>query len=44
MPQVMLMDCTHLAEAYIALHQQPPTVWSHEIQLTPSHDSIGMRL
>jgi hypothetical protein len=40
----MLMDCTHLAEAYIALHQQPPTVWSHEIQLTPSQDSIGMRL
>jgi NAD(P)-dependent dehydrogenase (short-subunit alcohol dehydrogenase family) len=33
-----------LAQAYIALHNQPRTVWSHEIQLTPSGDSLGMRL
>lgn len=41
---VMLMDPGDLAEAYIALHHQPKTVWSHEIQLTPCQDSLGHRL
>lgn len=41
---VMLMDPEHLAGAYVALHEQPKTVWSSELQLTPSQDSIGMRL
>jgi len=40
----MLMDPAHLASAYVDLHEQKPTVWSHEIQLTPSGESIGMRL
>lgn len=41
---VMLMEPAHLAEAYISLHQQPKTVWTHEMQLTPSQDSLGLRL
>ena len=41
---VMLMDPAHLASAFVALHEQPPTIWAHELQLTPSGDSIGMRL
>jgi len=34
----------HLAQAFLALSKQPPTCWTHEIQITPNKESIGMRL
>ena len=42
--ELALMDPTAIADAYLALHNQPPTVWSHEIQLTPNHGTLGMRV
>ena len=42
--KVPLQDPAHLADAYVALHSQPPTVWSQEIMLSPQRGSIGMRL
>ena len=41
---VTLMDPMHLAEAFVALHEQPPTCWAHEIQLGPFKGTIGQRL
>ena len=41
---MQLMDPYDLADAFFALHQQRPTVWSHEVQLGPQHGSLGMRL
>merc|ERR1712216_483574 len=34
--KVMLQDPSDLADAYIALHDQKPTVWSYELQLSPN--------
>ena len=42
--KVTLMDPMHLAEAFVALHEQPPTCWAHEIQLGPFKGTIGQRL
>jgi len=39
-----LQNPQHLAEAFLALHHQPPTTWTHELQLSPNMASIGMRL
>ena len=33
-----------LAEAYYQLHAQPSSVWTQELQLSPSREGIGMRL
>jgi NAD(P)-dependent dehydrogenase (short-subunit alcohol dehydrogenase family) len=42
--KVMLQDPADLADAYIALHEQKPTVWSYEIMLSPKQGSVGMRM
>lgn len=42
--RVQLQDPAELADAYFQLHEQKPTVWSHEIQLSPPRNSIGQRL
>jgi len=42
--KVMLQDPADLADAFFALHEQKPSVWSYEIQLTPCRESVGMRL
>ena len=42
--KVMLQDPADLADAYLALHEQKPTVWSYELQLSPCRGSVGMRL
>jgi NAD(P)-dependent dehydrogenase (short-subunit alcohol dehydrogenase family) len=41
---MQLMDPADIADAYFALAQQPPSVWSYEIQLTSSTTTLGMRL
>lgn len=41
---MMLQDPGDIADAYVALHQQKPCVWSYEIQLSPNKESVGMRL
>lgn len=41
---MQLMNPKHIAEAFLDLHNQPPTVWSYELMLTPQRDSIGTRL
>ena len=33
-----------LSEAYLSLHQQPPSVWSQEIMLSTPKTTLGMRL
>jgi len=41
---VMLQKPSDLADAYVALHEQKPTVWSYEIQLSPMKGNVGMRM
>lgn len=41
---VMLQNPSDLADAYVALHEQKPTVWSYEIQLSPCKGTVGQRL
>jgi len=41
---VPLMDPAHIAEQYWNLHVQPRSVWSYEIQISPSEGSVGHRL
>eukprot|EP00419_Tripos_fusus_P073478 CAMPEP_0172880006 /NCGR_PEP_ID=MMETSP1075-20121228/113943_1 /TAXON_ID=2916 /ORGANISM="Ceratium fusus, Strain PA161109" /LENGTH=41 /DNA_ID= /DNA_START= /DNA_END= /DNA_ORIENTATION= len=33
--KVMLQNPADIADAYVQLHEQKPTVWSYEIQLSP---------
>ncbi|CAE7355462.1 unnamed protein product, partial [Symbiodinium necroappetens] len=40
--KVMLQDPADLADAFFALHEQKPCVWSYEIQLTPCKESVGI--
>ena len=42
--KVQLQDPAAIADAYFALHMQPPTVWSQEIMLSPQKGGIGMRI
>eukprot|EP00933_Yihiella_yeosuensis_P058046 TRINITY_DN58253_c0_g1_i1.p1 TRINITY_DN58253_c0_g1~~TRINITY_DN58253_c0_g1_i1.p1 ORF type:complete len:113 (-),score=10.77 TRINITY_DN58253_c0_g1_i1:59-355(-) len=42
--KVMLQDPKDLADAYYSLHEQKPSVWSYEIQLSPNRESVGMRM
>ena len=39
-----LMHPAEIAQAYVMLHQQPPTVWSHELQISTPKTNLGMRL
>ncbi|CAK0878655.1 unnamed protein product, partial [Prorocentrum cordatum] len=41
---LMLQNPADLADAYIALHEQKPTVWSYEIMLSPQRGTPGMRM
>lgn len=42
--KVMLQNPSDLADAFVALHDQKPTVWSYEIQLSPMKGDLGQRL
>lgn len=42
--KVMLQNPADIADAYVQLHEQKPTVWSYEIQLSPCKGSVGMRM
>merc|ERR1712048_822551 len=42
--KLMLQSPSDLADAYIALHEQKPSVWSYEIQLSPQQGTLGQRL
>ncbi|CAE7377511.1 budC [Symbiodinium natans] len=42
--KVMLQDPADLADAFFAMHEQKPSAWSYEMQLTPCRESVGMRL
>jgi hypothetical protein len=41
---MQLIDRADIADAYFALTQQPPSVWSYEIKLTSSTTMLGMQL
>lgn len=41
---LQLQDPKDIADTYIALVNQPPTCWTHEIQISPQRGGIGMRL
>lgn len=40
----MYQDPADLADAYFMLHEQKPSVWSYEIQLSPCLSGVGMRM
>lgn len=42
--KIQLQDPADIADAYFALHEQKPTVWSHEIQLSPQLETLGQRI
>lgn len=42
--KVQLQDPKDIADAYIALVRQPPSCWTHELQISPQLGGIGMRL
>lgn len=35
-----MLAASAVAESYLALHRQPPTAWSHEIDLRPRHENF----
>lgn len=41
---MMLQDPSDIADAYVALHEQKPSVWSYELQLSPCKGTVGQRL
>jgi len=42
--KMQLQDPAHIADAYFALHEQKPSVWSYELQLSPQRGTVGQRL
>ena len=43
-PGSMFLNPKDIADSFVALANQPPSVWTHEISLTPSGITLGQRL
>ena len=43
-PGSRFLDNTHVANAFVYLAEQHPSVWTHEISLTPYKVKLGQRL
>ena len=43
-PGSMFLNPRDIADTFVAIAKQPPSVWTHEISLTPSGVSLGQRL
>ena len=43
-PGSVFLNPGEIADCFVAIATQPPSVWTHEVSLTPSGVALGQRL